>query len=197
MLTIHRRVWAVREEEVAASQPAHARRMRKMHSFSEEDNMQDREYITILIQSLEKKKGVLDMIIEKNKEQGILFTDENSDPDRLDENIEEKGTLIEQLNQLDEGFQQIYDRIKPILQQQKEDYKEEIRIMKQLITEITDRSTTVQTQEVRNHDLAVKRFSAVKGNIRQARASNQAASQYYRSMSKLNVVDSHFMDKKK
>ncbi len=105
--------------------------------------------------------------------------------------------MIEQLNQLDEGFQQIYDRIKPILQQQKEVYKEEIRTMKQLITEITDRSTTVQTQEVRNRDLAVKRFSAVKGNIRQARASNQAASQYYKSMSRLNVVDSQFMDKKK
>ncbi len=159
--------------------------------------MQDREYITILIQSLEKKKAVLDLIIEKNKEQGVLFTDETSDPDRLDENIEEKGTLIEQLNQLDEGFQQIYDRIKPILQQQKEVYKEEIRTMKQLITEITDRSTTVQTQEVRNRDLAVKRFSAVKGNIRQARASNQAASQYYKSMSRLNMVDSQFMDKKK
>lgn len=159
--------------------------------------MQDREYINVLIQSLEKKKNILDIIIEKNKEQGILFTDEASDPDRLDENIEEKGNLVEQLNQLDEGFQQIYDRIKPVLQQQKEEYKEEIHTLKQLITDITDRSTTIQAQEARNRDLAVKRFSAVKGNIRQARASNQVASQYYKSMSRLNVVDSQFMDKKK
>ena len=69
--------------------------------------------------------------------------------------------------------------------------------MKQLITEITDRSTTVQTQELRNRDLAVKRFSSVKGNIRHARASNQVASQYYKSMSKLNTVDSQFLDSKK
>ena len=159
--------------------------------------MQDREYVMVLIQSLEKKKEILNKLIEKNKEQGTLFINEDSDPDRLEENIQEKNVLVEQLNQLDDGFQQIYDRIKVILQEQKESYKEEICAMKQLITEITDRSTTVQTQELRNRDLAVKRFSSVKGNIRQARASNQVASQYYKSMSKVNTVDSQFLDSKK
>ncbi|MCI8299975.1 MAG: flagellar protein FliT [Lachnospiraceae bacterium] len=159
--------------------------------------MQDREYITVLIQSLEKKKAILDILLDKNKEQGVLLTDEGSDPDRLEENIQEKNDLINQLNKLDDGFQQIYDRVKPVLQQQKESYKEEIRVMKQLITEITDRSATIQAQEQRNHNFAVKRFSEVKGNIRKARASNQVASQYYKSMSKLNVIDSQFMDKKK
>ena len=159
--------------------------------------MQDREYIAVLIQSLEKKKNLLDRIIEKNKEQSFLFTDESSDPDRLEENMEEKSNLVDQLNQLDEGFQQVYDRIKPILQLQKESYKDEILSMKRLITEITERSTTVQTQEYRNRELAVKRFAAVKGNIRHARASNKVASQYYKSMAKLNTIDPQFMDKKK
>ena len=86
--------------------------------------MQDREYIAVLIQSLEKKKNLLDRIIEKNKEQSFLFTDESSDPDRLEENMEEKSNLVDQLNQLDEGFQQVYDRIKPILQLQKESYRD-------------------------------------------------------------------------
>ena len=85
--------------------------------------MQDREYIAVLIQSLEKKKNILDRIIEKNKEQGTLFTDESSDPDRLEENMQEKSNLVDQLVQLDEGFQQVYDRIKPMIQQQKESYK--------------------------------------------------------------------------
>ena len=40
--------------------------------------MQDREYITVLIQSLEKKKAILDIIIDKNKEQGVLFANEDS-----------------------------------------------------------------------------------------------------------------------
>ena len=85
--------------------------------------MQDREYVMVLIQSREKKKEILNKLIEKNKEQGTLFINEDSDPDRLEENIQEKNVLVEQLNQLDDGFQQIYDRIKAILQEQKESYK--------------------------------------------------------------------------
>ena len=159
--------------------------------------MQDREYLTVLIQSLEKKKSILDRIIEKNKEQRVLFTEEDSDPEILEQNMQEKSSMVEQLNQLDEGFQQVDDRVKPLLQHDKETYREEIKSMKQLITEITERSTTVQAQERRNYDLAVKRFASVKENIRQARTSNKVASQYYQSMSRMNVGDSHFMDSKK
>ena len=96
--------------------------------------MQDKEYIAVLIQSLEKKKEILDKIIAKNKEQKILFTDEGSDPDRLEENMQEKSGLVDQLNELDEGFQQIYNRVKSVLQSDKESYKEEIRTMQKLIT---------------------------------------------------------------
>ncbi len=159
--------------------------------------MQDREYLTVMIQSLEKKKSILDRIIEKNREQRVLFTEEDSDPEILEQNMQEKSSMVDQLNQLDEGFQQVYDRVKPLLQQDKETYREEIKSMKQLITEITERSTTVQAQERRNYDLAVKRFASVKENIRQARTSNKVASQYYQSMSRMNVGDSHFMDSKK
>jgi hypothetical protein len=158
--------------------------------------MQDKEYIAVLIQSLEKKKELLDKIIAKNKEQRNLFTDEGSDPDRLEENMQEKSGLVDRLNELDEGFQQIYNRVKSVLQADKESYKDEIRTMQKLITEITEMSTTIQAQEKRNYDLAGKRFATVKKGIRKARASNRAASQYYKSMANLNVVDSQFMDKK-
>lgn len=158
--------------------------------------MQDKEYIAILIQSLEKKKELLDKIIAKNKEQKYLFEDEGSDPDRLEENMKEKGEFIDQLNELDEGFQQIYDRVKMTLQGNKDSYKEEIRTMQRLITEITEKSATVQAQEQRNRALAEKRFANVKKGIRKARTSNQAASRYYKSMANLNVVDSQFLDEK-
>ena len=158
--------------------------------------MQDKEYIAILIQSLEKKKELLDKIIAKNKEQKYLFEDEGSDPDRLEENMKEKSEFIDQLNELDEGFQQIYDRVKMTLQGNKDSYKEEISTMKRLITEITEKSATVQAQEQRNRALAEKRFANVKKGIRKARTSNQAASRYYKSMANLNVVDSQFLDEK-
>lgn len=158
--------------------------------------MQEKEYIAVLIQSLEKKKELLDKIIAKNKEQKTLFADEDSDPDRLEDNMREKSGFVEQLNELDGGFQQIYDRIKTILQSEKETYKDEIKAMQRLITEITERSATIQAQEQRNHELAVKRFATVKKGIRKARTSNNVASQYYKSMSNLNMVNSQFMDQR-
>lgn len=159
--------------------------------------MQDKEYIAVLRQSLEKKSQILDLIIEKNKEQRIIFTEENQPPERLEENLAEKGDLIDQLNQLDDGFEQVYNRVKDILGREKEVYRDDIKKMQELIREITDKSATVQAQEQRNHELAVQKFASIKKEIRQARTSNQAASQYYKSMAKMNVVDAQFLDKKK
>lgn len=159
--------------------------------------MQEKEYIAVLIQSLEKKRELLDKIILKNKEQKNLFLDEDSDPDILEANMQEKSSFVDRLNELDEGFQQIYDRIKVVLQNDKDSYKEEIHTMQELIRELTEKSATIQAQEQRNRELAVKRFSAVKKGIRKARTSNQAANKYYRNMANLNVVESQFMDKKK
>lgn len=159
--------------------------------------MQDKEYIAILRQSLEKKNKILDLIVEKNKEQRILFTDDTLPPERLEENIKEKGDLIDQLNQLDDGFEQVYNRVREILNKEKEAYRDEIKKMQELIREITDKSATVQAQEQRNKELAVQKFASVKKEIRKARTSTKAASQYYKSMAKTNVVDSQFLDKKK
>ncbi|WP_075721668.1 flagellar export chaperone FlgN [Roseburia sp. 499] len=159
--------------------------------------MQDKEYIAILQQSLEKKNRILDLIVEKNKEQRILFTDETLPPERLEENIKEKGDLVDQLNQLDDGFEQVYNRVREILNKEKEAYRDEIKKMQELIREITDKSATIQAQEQRNKELAAQKFASVKKEIRKARTSTKAASQYYKSMAKTNVVDSQFLDKKK
>ena len=159
--------------------------------------MQDKEYIAILQQSLEKKNRILDLIIEKNKEQRILFTDDTLPPERLEENIKEKGDLVDQLDQLDDGFEQVYNRVREILNKEKEAYRDEIKRMQELIREITDKSATIQAQEQRNKELAVQKFASVKKEIRKARTSTKAASQYYKSMAKTNVVDSQFLDKKK
>lgn len=159
--------------------------------------MQDKEYVAILRQSLEKKVRILDLIIEKNKEQRAIFSDETMPPERLEENLKEKGELIDQLNQLDDGFEQVYQRIKEILAKEKDAYRDEIQKMQEMIREITDKSATVQTQELRNRELAVRKFSTIKKEIKKARTTTKAASQYYKNMAKMNVVDSQFLDQKK
>ncbi len=154
-------------------------------------------YIIILIQSLEKKVKVLDKIIESNKEQKEILSQEEMDTDRFEANLNEKGDLVDELNLLDDGFQDIYDRIKDELGTNREAYKEEIKQMQKLISEITEKSVTIRAEEERNRSLAAKQFDNMRGNISTAKRSRQAANTYYSNMSRVNTIDAQFMDKRK
>lgn len=154
-------------------------------------------YITILIQSLEKKVLVLDKIIESNKEQREILSQEELDTDRFEANLDEKGRLIDELNLLDDGFQEIYNRVKDELGDNRELYKEEIKRMQKLISDITERSVTIRAEEERNRAVAAKQFDNMRDNIQAAKRSRQAANVYYSNMSRVNTVDAQFMDKRK
>ena len=76
--------------------------------------MEKNPYLTIMIQSLKKKSAVLDAIIELNIRQKEELENPGLDPDDFDACVEEKAKQIEQLELLDAGFQEVYDKIKQI-----------------------------------------------------------------------------------
>lgn len=155
------------------------------------------DYVSVMIQSLQKKVQVLDEIIEKNKEQQQILEQEEFDGGAFEQNVEEKGNLIDHINFLDEGFEELYSRMKAVLETEKQAHKEDILLMKQLITEITEKSVTIQSEEVRNRRLVERRFSQERKKVKSMRNSSTVAKQYYTNMAKLNYVDAQFMDKKK
>lgn len=155
------------------------------------------DYVSVMIQSLQKKVQVLDEIIEKNKEQQQILEQEEFDGGAFEQNVEEKGNLIDHINFLDEGFEELYSRVKAVLETEKQAHKEDILLMKQLITEITEKSVTIQSEEVRNRRLVQRRFSQERKKVKSMRNSSAVAKQYYTNMAKLNYVDAQFMDKKK
>lgn len=155
------------------------------------------EYLNVMIQSLQKKVKVLDEITEKNKEQRQILEQEELDTDAFERNVQEKSELVEQINFLDEGFEELYARVKALLETEKQAHKEEIQLMKQLITQITEKSVNIQSDEVRNRSLVERRFVQERKQIRNRKTSSTVANQYYKNMSKLNYVDAQFMDKKK
>ncbi len=141
--------------------------------------------------------AVLDKIIEANREQKEILSAEEMDTDRFEANLNLKGDLIDELNLLDDGFQEVYERIKEELGTNRENYKEEIKRMQELISAITERSVTVRAEEERNREAARKQFDNMRGSIQAAQRSRQAANTYYSSMSKINMIDAQFMDKRK
>lgn len=158
--------------------------------------MQD-TYVDIMIQSLEKKIQVLDRIIELNVAQKQALEDPRAEIEQFDKTVEEKAQLIEQMQQLDSGFEKLYARVQEELQNNREAYVQQIKTMQSDIRRITDKSMEIQAQEARNRDLMVRKFAYVKEKAKNVRTNSKAASQYYRNMMKLNYVDPQFMDNKK
>lgn len=154
-------------------------------------------YVEIMIQSLNKKLIVLDKIIEANAKQKVVLENENAPVEDFDQIVEEKAALIEQMQQLDSGFEKLFTRVEEELQTNKEAHAEEIRTMQNCIRRITDKSMEIQVQEARNKDLMIRKFAYVKDTARNMRTNSKVANQYYKNMMKLNYVDPQFMDNKK
>lgn len=159
--------------------------------------MMDNNYLNIMIQSLQKKVKILNSVSEKNKEQRQLLEQEELDVDAFEKNVLEKSELIDQINLLDDGFEELYGRIKNVLEKEKQEHKEEILQMKQLITEVTEKSVTIQSEEARNRRLLETKFSQERKRVKTLRSTSEVTKQYYQNMTKLSYVDAQFMDKKK
>ena len=115
----------------------------------------------------------------------------------LEENLNRKADLVEQLSKLDDGFSQIYDRVRADLTENRGAYSEDIAQMKRDITAIMDKSTAIQSQEKRNQVLMQQKFTSVKKQIKEVKKSRQAVNSYYRNMMKMGTPGSTFLDDKK
>lgn len=159
--------------------------------------MPQEDYVTILVESLQKKNKILDQIRAANEEQRVLLADETLGPDAFEKTVDKKAELIEALNQLDAGFEQIYERVRPEIEQNMDKYADRIREMQQMITEIVEKTMSAQAEEARNKRLIEAKFSSVKKQIREVKSSQKAVNTYYQNMMKTGFIDSQFLDRKK
>lgn len=158
--------------------------------------MEVRKYVRILIESLEKKKRILQALQEENRKQETAIK-QNSDLEEFDRIVAYKGQLIDEMQILDGGFEKVYDRIREEMILHKALYQEEIAAMQTLIGEIMELSVSLQAAEQRNKQLVEGYFSYARGKLRQAKKSVRAASEYYKSMNPTNYGDTALLDKKK
>jgi hypothetical protein len=163
----------------------------------EDKGLAGSDYIRILKESLEKKVSVLSRIREKNEEQKDILTDQNSTPDELQQNLDEKGALIDEIVELDKGFEVVFQKVSEELEKNRSVYRSEILDMQRLIREITDLSSEIEGEEKENKLLAEQKFSYVRAQVTKVRKSQKAVSNYYHTMMKTNYEDPQFMDRKK
>ncbi len=154
-------------------------------------------YLSILEESLKKKIVVLERIGEVNQAQADLFKEEGFNAERYDRCVDEKDAYIKELAELDEGFDALYEKIRQELMGNKEKYTAQIKRLQDLISEITDRSVSIQAQESRNKAIVEKYFTDQRKGLGKDRKTSKAAYGYYQNMSKTGVVAPQFMDTKK
>ncbi len=161
--------------------------------------MQSKElnYLQILDESLDKKIEILRSIEDINKRQSDLLSAAGIDYDAFDATVEEKAVCIENINNLDNGFQSVFDRVKDMLQAHKEQYIDRIRTMQEKIKQIMALSMDIQAQESRNKAAFQEKVRTSKKEIKTAKTANKVAANYYHSMNGLNMVSSQFLDTKK
>ncbi|QFJ54009.1 flagellar protein FliT [Pseudobutyrivibrio xylanivorans] len=160
--------------------------------------MENMDYVVMLRESLEKKADILRVLTIRNKEQAAILQDPNSSPDDLEKNMNMKSELIDRIIMLDNGFEQLFNRVKAILDEDRETYADEIRLMQDLIREVTDLTADVEASEYRNREYAKTRFANIKKEIREVKKSNDVVTSYYKNMMSHNKVeDPAFLDKKK
>lgn len=154
-------------------------------------------YLAIMLQSLKKKEQVLDEIIRLNDLQKKQLTDQATPVDDFDKTVEDKSACIEQLDQLDSGFEKLYAQVQEELQVNKEQYAETIRELQKRIRSVTDKSIMIQAQEARNKDLMMQKFTTVRKHAKDVRANSKAITGYYKTMTHSGYMDSRYMDGKK
>ena len=121
-----------------------------------------REYLSILTESLKKKITILDEILLLNQKQLESVSGNEIDDDLFNEIIDKKDIYIKEINNLDKGFEQVYERIKSEITGNTDKFSSEIAILKQLISQITEKSMEVQLSEKRNKQAVLKKMSEEK-----------------------------------
>lgn len=154
-------------------------------------------YLTILEDSLKKKVAILERIQGLNQAQMDLFKDGKPDLEQYDSYVNDKAECIADIEKLDEGFETLYANVKQELDQNRSLYTEQIKRMQELISEITEKSMSVQAQESRNRDMVTAYFKKEREGIGQGRKASKAAYGYYQSLSKAGRESNSIMDLKK
>lgn len=157
-----------------------------------------RTYINVLIDTLQKKKSVLEQIQIATEQQKFLMQQESFDETQFQQMMEQKDNLLQELEKLDNGFEQIYERVALALKHNKELYKEEVLTAQDLIRSIMDLSVSIQALEEQNKQRFTACMASKRGKIREFKVSNRVAANYYKNMPSTHQAGhSYFMDQKK
>ena len=154
-------------------------------------------YVSILHQSLERKKEYMNKLLQLTKKHAEIAGEKDFNEDAFEDVINEKDILINNINEIDKGFTSVYDRVRTEVLDNQDVYKKELLAIQELIRECVDLGMEIEATEKRNKALFEQVFARGFKGIKQVKQSKQVANRYYQSMSNGAVNDSILYDRKK
>lgn len=158
--------------------------------------MEDRTYINILTDTLRKKAELLDQLTQITADQEAIISSETPDMEGLENTFSKKEAYILKLNQLDDGFEKVYHHVREAFEVNKEQYKEQIINLQELIRLVTEKGARLQAMELRNKSRFQVFFSGKKKDIKNFKVSSRMANNYYKNVMNQQPGESFFVDKK-
>ena len=163
-----------------------------------DNQSQSRVYVTMMVDTLKKKEQILRSLLQRTKEQETLLRSEELDQDEFSATIEAKGTEIDELNEIDEGFEALFQAVKQEITSNRDDYRSQIEAMQSLISEISDLGVQIQALEKQNSERFKMYLSDKRKEIHDFHVNNRTASNYYQNMANVHTTDqSYFFNEQK
>ncbi|MDY3908547.1 MAG: hypothetical protein SOZ48_02285 [Eubacterium sp.] len=159
---------------------------------------QNSVYVKMMVDVLKRKEWILSDLLEKTREQESLLKQEEMNQERFQEILEEKGTLIEELNNIDEGFDALFKKVEKEIVSHRECYQASIEEMQNRIGIVSDLGLRIQALESQNSEHLKVYLALQRKRIREFHVNSKTASSYYQNMANAHRPEqSYYFNEKK
>lgn len=145
---------------------------------------------------LTRKRNSLKSILEFSEEQSGLLIPQEFDDEAFTELMNKKEAEINKVNELDDGFSAVFNKIKDDIKSKSDEHAPAIKELQDLITEVTELGVRITALEKKNRDGLERKKNEIKRGVKNFNVSRQTASNYYKNMNGRNDSGPVFMDQK-
>ncbi len=154
--------------------------------------------LELLLDGLEKKEEYLKDLLRYSKKQEEVLNAKEFDLNTFNNIIKNKQIRINNIQSIDDGFNQEYERIKQIIENNPDLYKEYILKLKKCVKSISELGIEITVVEHRNNDKFKRVSLTMKNEIKSFRTNKKAVINYYSTYQKQQKsIQKGFFDSKK
>lgn len=155
-------------------------------------------YVGMMLDSLKRKEGILTSILTCTKRQETLLKDSDMDADEFQTLIDQKGALVDELNEMDEVFDVMFRRVESEVKANPALYEDKIKEMQKQIPLVSELGMQIQALEHQNEGHFKAYLARQKKEIREFHLNHRTVANYYQNMPNTHRREqSYFFDETK